>query len=44
MGFKDIGSYNIIYDVIIQSTIRHSLLAGNWYQASILNHFRDICI
>jgi len=35
---------DVINDIIIQSAIGHLLLAGNWYQASISNRFRDIAI
>jgi len=38
------GSRDVIDDVIIRSAIGHFLLVGNWYQASISNRFRDICI
>jgi len=37
-------SRDVIDDVIIQSAIGHFLLVGNWYQASISNRFRDMCI
>ena len=37
-------SRDVIDDVIIRSAIGHFLLVGNWYQASISNRFRDICI
>ena len=51
-GLKDIGittltflrSRDVIDDVIIRSAIGHFLLVGNWDQASISNHFRDIHI
>jgi len=37
-------SRDVIDDVIIQSAIGHFLLVVTWYQASISNRFRDICI
>jgi len=37
-------SPDVIDDVIIRSAIGHFLLVGDWYQASISNLFRDICI
>jgi len=32
------------HDVTIRSAIGHFLLVGIWYQVSVSNHFRDICI
>jgi len=37
-------SHDVIDDVIIRSAIGHFLLVVNWYQVSILHHFRDIRI
>jgi len=37
-------SRDVIDDDIIRSTLGRFLLVGNWYQASISNHFRDICM
>jgi len=47
MGLKDLDlsrSRDVTTDVIIRSAIGHFLLVGNWYQASISNRFRYICI
>ena len=37
-------SRDVINDVIIRSATGHFLLVVNWYQVSISNRFRDICI
>jgi len=37
-------SRDVIIDFITRSDIGQFLLVGNWYQASISNLFRDICI
>jgi len=34
----------VIDDVVIRSATGHFLLVGNWYQASISKHLRDISI
>jgi len=51
MGLEDVGvttltfqDCDVIDNIIIRSTICHFLLLGNWYQASISNRFRHICI
>jgi len=40
-GIDPSGSRDVIDDVIIRSAIGHFLLMGNWYQASISNHYRE---